>query len=191
MRGIRDPRKPTERPRHFARPVQTTMIDSADNFLRVVTSEKLAAIYKVWKALARDRIGPRRAELTPAHLRKMTPWTFTVEVVDSGKDFRFGFAGEQVMQFLDRRCDAPTLAGMLDNPFFGMADDLMRRCLQSKKPLVSGPRRTQYAGKEYLEREVMLLPLSEDGQRVTGMLGAFDTWLLGTHPHRAEPVLAD
>jgi hypothetical protein len=165
------------------------MID--DKFARAMTSEKLLAVYAVWKELADGRIGPRRAELTPARLRRTTPWTFTVEVVDGGTDFRFGFAGDRMIQFLERRCPAPTLAGLMGTAFFAAADRLFRQCVTSAKPLLSGPKPTHYQGKEHLEREVLLLPLSDDGVRVTGILGAFETWGLGTNAHAAEPVLAD
>jgi len=165
-------------------------MDRHDNFTSAVTSEKLLAVYAIWMELAAGRIGPQRGELTPSRLRRTTSWTFTVDVVDGGRDFRFGFAGDKLMQFLERRCAAPTLAGMRGSHFFDAADALFRQCLDSKKPLVSGPLPTHYTGKEHLEREVLLLPLSEDGVNVTGILGAFDTWRLGTNPHMREPVLA-
>ncbi|MGZ5923555.1 MAG: PAS domain-containing protein [Rhizomicrobium sp.] len=166
-------------------------MDKHRNFTSAVTSEKLLAVYAIWMELAAGRIGPQRAELTPAHLRRSTSWTFTVEVIDGGNDFRFGFAGDKLMQFLEQRCAAPTLAGLRGTHFFDVADELFRRCISSRKPLVSGPKPTHYKGKEHLEREVLLLPLSEDGVNVTGLLGAFDTWQLGTNPHVREPILAE
>jgi hypothetical protein len=36
-------------------------------------------------------------------------------------------------------------------------------------------------GKEFLEIEAMVLPLSDDGATITGLFGAFDSWQLGTH----------
>ena len=166
-------------------------MDMNDSIARAVTSEKLRTVYTIWKSLAAGRIGPRRAELTPVQLRSAISWAFTVEAIDGGEDFRFGFAGDRLMQFLERRCASPTVAGMRGEHFFNQADDLFRKCITSGKPLVSGPKPTHYKGREHLERQVLLLPLSEDGVTVTGLLGAFDTWQLGTHPHKPEPVLAD
>lgn len=37
----------------------------------------------------------------------------------------------------------------------------------------------------------MLLPLSDDGENVTSLLGAVETWQLGTYPHAITPLLAD
>jgi hypothetical protein len=166
-------------------------MDGSDSFARAVTSDKLFTVYTTWKKLAAGRIGPRRAELTPALLRSTTSWTFTVEVISGGADFRFGFVGDKLMQFLERNCGAATLAGMRGVHFFDKADELFRQCIARKKPLVSGPKPTRYQGKEHLERQVLLLPLSEDGIDVSGLLGAFDTWQLGTHHHIPEPLLAE
>jgi hypothetical protein len=163
----------------------------SDDFARAVTSDKLRAVYEIWKALAAGRIGPRRAELTPAHLRRTTSWTFTVDIIGGGADFRFGFAGDKLLQFLEGRCTAPLLSGLRGVYFFDQADVLFRLCIAGRKPLISGPMQTHYRGKEHLEREVLLLPLSEDGANVTGLLGAFETWQLGTNRHVPEPVLAD
>ena len=165
-------------------------MESSESFSAAIKSEKLRAVHATWMQLAAGRLGPRRAELTPAQLRRSTSWTFFVDVVDGGRDFRFGFAGDMLMQFLERSCEAPTVAGMKGVHFFDKADELFRQCLATQRPLVSGPKPTRYRGKEHLERQVLLLPLSEDGVTVTGLLGAFDTWQLGTNDHVMEPVMA-
>jgi hypothetical protein len=167
------------------------MIQQQDNFASAVTSPTLLSVYETWRTLAAGRIGPRRSDLTPARLRRATPWTFTVDVIDGGRDFRFGFAGDRLMQFLEQRCAAPMLSELKGLNFFAAADTLFCQCVESKKPLISGPKPATYSGKEHLEREVLLLPLSEDGATVTGLLGAFETWRLGTHQHAMTPVLAE
>jgi hypothetical protein len=151
-------------------------MESTDRFTAALKSENLLAVYAVWKEVAAGRIAPRRAELSPARLKRATSWTFTVDVVDGGKDFRFGFAGDRMMQFLERGCAAPTISGLRGDHFFDTAYALFRRCVESGKPLVSGPYPTRYRGKEHLERQVLVLPLSEDGAAISRLLGAFDTW---------------
>ncbi|MGD0189677.1 MAG: PAS domain-containing protein [Rhizomicrobium sp.] len=165
-------------------------MESSERFSDAIKSAKLRAVYDTWQRLAAGRIGPRRAELTPAQLRRATSWTFFVDVIAGGEDFRFGFAGDMLMQFLERSCEAPTVAGMRQIHFFAVADELFRHCVLTQKPLVSGPKPTHYRGKEHLERQVLLLPLSDDGVTITALLGGFDTWRLGTNAHVWEPVLA-
>jgi len=159
-----------------------------DNFARALTSETLRSVHAAWKNLAAGRIGPRRSELKPGHLRRATPFTFTLDVLEGGKDFRLGFAGDRVVQFFTPSPSAPADSNLV---FFEEAKALIRCCIGARKPLASGPKPTRYAGKEHLEREVLLLPLSDDGVTVTGLLGALETWRLGTHPHSTVPVLAD
>ncbi len=167
------------------------MIEQTDDFAQGVTSERLRAIHAAWKELAAGRIGPTRADISPAKLRRGTAWAFTVEVLDGGKDFRIGFRGDKVTQFMGVPCTAQSLASLRGIRFFDVAEELFRRCVESAKPLVSGPRRTQYKGKEHLEREVLLLPLSEDGVTVTGILGAFETWQFGTHSQGTAGAVAE
>ncbi|MEI9990362.1 MAG: PAS domain-containing protein [Rhizomicrobium sp.] len=166
------------------------MSKEEDRFVDSVISERLRAVHGVWTELAAGRLGPKRAELTPAKLRRATAWAFTVEVIDGGTDFRVGFRGDKVTQFMGEPCTAQSLASLRGIAFFDIAEALFRACVESRKPLVSAPRRTQYKGKEHLEREVLLLPLSEDGVTVTGLLGAFDTWQLGTHSRAAATAAA-
>jgi len=166
------------------------MIDQQDEFAQSVTSQMLRAVYSVWKELAAGRIGPKRAELTPAKLRRATAWAFTVEAIDDGADFRIGFRGDKVTQFMGAPCTAPALSSLRGIHFFDVADALFRQCVRSRAPLVSGPKRTNYKGKEHLEREVILMPLSEDGVNVTGILGAFETWQFGTHSQTEAKVVA-
>jgi len=156
-------------------------MESIGVLARSLSSEPLRAILEAWAKAANGRIGPRREELSPAKLRKATAFTFTVDLVEDGKDFRFGFAGEKVLEFLARRCAAPTLTGMRGTRFFDDAEMLMRQCVTRAHPVISTPRQTTYSGREYLEREVLLVPLSHDGMRLSGLLGGLDTWLLGAH----------
>ncbi len=165
-------------------------MEMPDDFRRAITSGHLRSVYEPWRHVAGPRIGPRRCETTPYHLRRTTPWIFIVDVIDDGQDFRFGFAGERLMRFIAERCATPSLAGLRDIAFFAAAERLFRQCRETARPLVSGPQPTAYKGKEHLEREVLLLPLSQDGTTVSGLLGALDTWQLGTNAHAAEPVMA-
>lgn len=166
------------------------MTENRDGFHARVTSERLRALYAAWKELAAGRIGPKRSEMSPSKLRSALGWAFVVEVLDGGKDFRVGFRGDRVIQFMGEPCDAQSLSELRGIPFFDAAELLFRECVESGKPVLSTPRGTSYRGKEHLEREVVLVPLSEDGATVTGILGAFETWRLGTHAGTAETDMA-
>lgn len=162
-----------------------------NEFLHVIKSERLQEIYHVWSVAAAGRIGPRRSELKPSLLGRNISHTFFVDVSDDGSDYSFGFTGDRIMQFLGKNCVTPKLSAMRDSPFFNTAYELFRQSVSTRKPLVSGPKPTRYKGKEHLERQVLVLPLSENNIDVASLLGAFDTWQLGTNAHRLKPLLAD
>lgn len=144
-----------------------------------LTSDKLVGVHKIWLELAAGGIGPKREEITPARLRSSIAWTFLIDAV--GEDFRFRFAGDRIIQFMGRRLQGTQLAEFRGTPFFDGMHAFFSRGLATKTPLANGPSPVTYPGKEHLEMEVMLLPLSEDGENVSGFLGAFDTWQLGKH----------
>jgi hypothetical protein len=157
------------------------MTDTGTTFTPRLTSQKLAGIHGVWSGLRAGGIGPKREDVTPARLRGNLPWAFLIDVVDDGRDFRFRFAGDRIIQFMGRRLAGTLLSEHLGTPFFDGMNAFFKGCVTAKAPMASGPRRATYPGKEHLEMEVMVLPLSDDSVAVTGLLGAFDTWQLGTH----------
>jgi hypothetical protein len=155
------------------------MTDSVATRELILTSEKLAGIQKIWRELAAGAIGPTREAVTPARLRGTLPWTFVIDVV--GEDFKFRFAGDRIIQFMGRRLQGTMLSEHRGTPFFDGMHQFFRRSVDTKAPLANGPSPVTYPGKEHLEMEVMVLPLSNDGESVSGLLGTFDTWQLGTH----------
>jgi hypothetical protein len=157
------------------------MMDNDESFRLALTSEKLRAAYDVWKELRAKRIGPKRDELTPARLRSILPSTFTIDVIDGGNDFRFRFAGDRIIQFMGQRYAGTLLSQKRGIAFFDNMSRLYERCVTTKAPVSAGPVQASLQGKEFLEIEAVVLPLSDDGATITGLFGAFDSWQLGTH----------
>jgi len=156
-------------------------MDSDDRFRLALTSEKLRTTYDVWRELRGDRVGPKRDEIAPARLRAVLPWTFTIDVVDAGADFRFRFAGDRIIQFMGRRYAGSLLSEHGNSPFFDRMRAMYAGCVAAKAPIASGVRQASLPGKEFLEIEALVLPLSEDGVNITALFGAFDSWQLGSN----------
>lgn len=150
-------------------------------FAQRLTSERLKATHQAWEELRTGRIGPRREEIVPARLRSVLPSTFMIDVIDAGQDFRFRFAGDRIIQFMGRRFARLLLSDQHGNPFFDGMRTLFQGCVASKSPMTSGVRQATYPGKEFLEIEAIVLPLSEDGESISALFGAFDSWQLGTN----------
>jgi hypothetical protein len=156
-------------------------MDETAGFAQKLTSDKLKAAYAVWAAARAGRIGPRRDEIVPANLRGVLPFTFTMDVVDAGKDFRFRFAGDRIIQFMGRRFAGSLLSEQTHSTFFDNMRTVFSACVAARAPITSGVRQATYPGKDFLEVEAMVLPLSENGVDVTHLFGAFESWRLGTH----------
>ena len=155
------------------------MSDSADTFSDALTSEKLKAVYRLWRDLKGEAVGPKRGQITPAQLRTNMPWTFVMEV--AGEDFRFSFAGDRIVQFMGKAHAGALLSTLLGAPFYDGMNRFFTGAIQSRTPMRVGPLRSNLPGKEHLELEVIVLPLSEDGERITALLGAFEAWRAGTY----------
>ena len=151
---------------------------SADHLV----SEKLVGALDAWKRVAAGRLAPRREEITPALLRSVLPSIWMIDVIDGGKDFRFRFAGDRVIQFMGRRYAGELLSDHIDVPFFQRMKAILSECVSRKAPVAAGPLRSNLRGKDFLEMEVVVMPLSEDGEAVSCLFGAMDVRGLGTSP---------
>ncbi|MBL6940309.1 MAG: PAS domain-containing protein [Alphaproteobacteria bacterium] len=155
------------------------MSDSANEFAGQLISDKLKAIYALWHELKGEAVGPKRGQITPARLRTTMPWTFIMEV--AGSDFRFSFAGDRVVQFMGKAHAGIKLSALLGTPFYDGMSRFFAGAVATKGPMRAGPLRASLPGKEHLEIEVMVLPVSEDGEHISALLGAFETWQAGTY----------
>ena len=146
-----------------------------------IISSRLSTIHAVWHELAAGRVGPGRAEVTPAKLRGALPWSWMIDVVGDAQDFKFRFAGEQVVQFMGGRLSGALVSQFRGRPFFEGMQSLFTACVRARRPIVVGPMQASHEGKEFLEIEVIALPLSDDGNQIVNLLGGIDSWPLGTH----------
>jgi len=142
--------------------------------VEALTSERLIDVLAAWRRVCLGRMAPKREEMTPALLKNALPWIWMIDVVEGGKDFRFRIAGDRIIQFMGRRYAGSLLSEFVDLPFFQNMHSILMAALERKRPLMAGPGRSKLEGREYLELEVLVLPLSEDGEAVTTLFGAME-----------------
>ncbi len=147
-----------------------------------IVGEKPRALHALWEKLAGDRLAPKREEITLSLARNLTPWLWTIDVVDGGADFRFRLAGDRIIQFLGEHHPGTLLSGLPKNPFYERIRHTLAHCVEHKRPVAFGPVRSEYGGKEHWEIEAVALPLSEDGKTVSCVIGAIELWPVGTIP---------
>jgi len=137
-----------------------------------LVAEPLVTIYQGWRELAGGRFAPRRREVDPARFKAHLDSVFLVEVVGESVDFRLGLAGDRVMRFLGSEFKVgKLLSEIATSPFQERSVLLFRRCVGTRAPVALGPVRTLHDDRDFLDIETIILPLSDDGVSVTGLLG--------------------
>jgi hypothetical protein len=141
-----------------------------------LTSERLRRLYAYWASLKGERIAPSRSELNPAEMRDQLGWIWLMDVVDGGEDFRFRMGGDRVIQFFGQRLSGMLLSAVMPGSpeFFGRFRNLVRLATLNAMPASGGPAQTAYQQRSYLEVEALILPLSDDGKSVAGVLGGIE-----------------
>ena len=139
-----------------------------------LVSTDLQTVYQTWLTLAGDRPAPKRTDLTPQHFRKHLANVFIIDVLDGGMDFHFRLGGENIVRFMGRRYAGSRLSQLRGAPFFEAMHRIFAHCTVARAPVAAGPARPTREGREQMEMEVVVLPLSDDGRNITALFGAFD-----------------
>jgi len=149
--------------------------------------EKPRALYAIWRGLAGNRKAPKREEVTLSLVRTLSPWMWTSDVIDRGADFRIRLGGDRIVEFAGQRYAGKLLSDCPATLYFERARCLMAYCVEHRMPVATGPVPSGYSGKEHWEMEVVVLPLSDDGETITQLMGATQFWPRGatTQPDRA------
>jgi hypothetical protein len=146
----------------------------------------LARAHEAWQQLAASRFAPARKEIVPSRFKEILNSIFLVDVVDGGADFRLALAGDRVLQFLGSEFKVGKLLTQISrSPFQERSILLFRRCVSTKAPVGLGPVRTLHDARDYLDIEAVIMPLSDDGSSVTGLLGAVH-FLTAVVAHKSE-----
>jgi hypothetical protein len=148
------------------------LVESADD----LASKRLKRLFAYWDGLRGTRFAPARSDLNPAEMKDQLGWVWLMDVIDGGTDFRFRMGGDRVVQFFGERLSGNTLRAVLPRSpaFFGRFLDLVTETTAARKPVAGGPAQTAYEPRAFLEVEVLLLPLSDDGAAVTGIMGCIE-----------------
>jgi hypothetical protein len=138
-----------------------------------LVSKPLVQAYGAWKTLARGRIAPTRAEISPARFKPVLADVFILDVIDGGADFRFALGGDRILRFLkDRLTAGMLLSEVAGSEFHTRTMRFMRHCVDTKAPVAAGPSLAALEGREFLTVENLVMPISNDGVTVTNIIGA-------------------
>jgi hypothetical protein len=157
-----------------------------------LVSTVLRQAHQTWVEIAGSRFAPTRKQISPARFKDVLPSIFLLDVIDGGEDFLFSLAGDRLVRFLQGRLDTGALMSTTaGSNFHERCMRLFRYCIFMRQPVAVGPARAALPGREFLELETLVMPLSNDGVNVTGIMGAMYVMPLAVDPHdprdRSQP----
>src|SRR5437868_3015927 len=127
-----------------------------------LVSVQLKRMHATWFNLAAGRFAPTRKEIAPARFKDVLPSIFLIDVIDGGEDFRFSLGGDRLVRFLQERFDpGKKLSATQGSNFYERCSRLFKFCVAVRKPVAVGPAKAALPGREFMELETLVLPLSD------------------------------
>lgn len=139
----------------------TANLDAADPILLDVLA--------LWQSVRNGRSMPARQDMTPQLLRRHLGWVHIFDVVQEPLDFRFRLYGSRIAEVLGVDATGKLLTEAFSGPFLNSLFPAFEALVREKRPLLlqsSGAG----ADKEFLPITSMMLPLSDDDERVDAIL---------------------
>jgi len=138
------------------------------------SSDMLRRTFVHWRNKACGRIGPKRDEINPQELKFALRWVWMWDVVDGGRDFHFRLGGERIKSFMGDHAKIQRLSEFPPSEFSDEIRYVFRECVKTRMPLLVGPARTSFAPRSYLTVTNIVLPVSENYDDVTMLIGAVE-----------------
>ena len=155
---------------------QQTTLKSVDALI----GEKCRTLYTHWEKLRGERMAPRRKEFTLALVGQLSSWMWTADVIDDGADFRFRLIGDHITQFIEKAYTGMLLSELPSNLFFERVRQTITCCVKNMEPVAASSTHSSYENKDHWETEAVMLPLSENGEKVTSVMGILEFWPIGS-----------
>lgn len=133
---------------------------------------ELRAVRDYWNAKRGALPMPPRAAIDPMELRAHLPFLLLVDVLPEADDFRFRLAGTGITRQMGRDSTGKTVreAYAADPDMMAGILDVFSRVVKLKRPVFKrGTLRV--VQKDFVVSESVYLPLSDDGEQVSMLLG--------------------
>lgn len=137
--------------------------------------ELLTFIRNYWDKKRGARRMPSRMDIMPWDMKAHVPHVLLADVIDGGKDFRYRLVGTQLQNYFS---DNPT-GKLMSEALSAFGTDAIERTIKTYATVATGkkPLRIRGAGAIYAQSakffDALLTPLSDDGQNVNIIFGAF------------------
>lgn len=136
------------------------------------SSDMLRRTFLYWRTKAAGRIGPKRDEINAQDLKLALPWVWMWDVIDGGRDFQLRLGGERIKGFMGGDAKIQRLSAFPPSEFTDEIRYVFRECVKTRMPLIVGPARTLSGPRSYHMVTSIVMPLSENYDDVTMLIGA-------------------
>jgi hypothetical protein len=136
-----------------------------------VTHKVLRRLVAYWFEKRSHRIMPSRSDIDPVEIPWALAWIWLCDYQPSDRRFRYRLAGEQINAFWGYNIGGRYLDEIVPEAKLSEVNETLATASE-------GPTIVHDFGRIYLEGEVfatgerIILPLSDDGRKVSGLLGA-------------------
>ncbi len=134
-----------------------------------------AFVRAYWESKRRGRLMPARADIDPVEMKAHLGWIVLADVLPDGADFRLRLVGTLVTDYFLRDGTGRTIKESFAEADPAVTDSVLaafRTVVRERVPLRSFGR-AGWLGQEFLDFDLLLLPLSADGEHVDIVMGAF------------------
>jgi len=150
-----------------------------------LAAPRLREAYAYWSGKLAGRPMPRRRDIDPVEIPALLPYVVLIDVLSDPLDFRYRLIGAEVRNISKANYTGKRFSELPDKARGGVIWDSCEQTVLAARPFSQSP---SYIGPERSVRgcENLLLPLSEDGVRVSMILkvisfelrrDAMDAWL--------------
>ena len=149
--------------------------------LEHVQDARLRLLLKHWRSAAREGGIPLRRAIDPIQVFPVLPIIWICDYLPESDDFRYRLSGEQINEVFCANLAGRRLSDLIDADEYPVVHDAFLSIV--REGVVRHKAGPLYTCQHRLTRgERLMLPLSEDGRRVTAILGAT--------AYRPDPVAA-
>ncbi|WP_374652987.1 PAS domain-containing protein [Dongia sp.] len=144
----------------------------------VILHPALRTIFRYWRGLSVGGALPRRREIDPGELRQFLPHLYLLDAGATPDDLRYRLAGSRIVQAFGFEPGGRTRAEIRAQQVrperqaeFDRTSAETHRIVSERVVAYTHDHMTSYT-KDYLAYARLNMPISEDGQRASGVLGA-------------------
>lgn len=140
-----------------------------------VEDPKLVRIARYWRDRSVDGRLPSRRDIDPIGLRDLLPFVFLVDVEPEPRRFRYRLIGTAIAEFTGRDLTGRVIDESTYGAFAGLAQGVFSIPVDTAKPVLCRGRAVYNPPLAWQRVELLILPLSRDGNAINMLLGGYTT----------------